>query len=87
MILGMCFHFVDTIHSVSHGAQDNLLFYFPRLRKQTSKLVVIPNGIETKRFFIDDREDWRKQLDLSKGTFLIGFFGRFMAQKGFKYLD
>ena len=86
MILGMCFRFVDTIHSVSHGANDNLLFYFPRLKKKTSKLVVIPNGIETKRFFIEDREDWRKQLNLSKGTFLIGFLGRFMAQKGFKYL-
>lgn len=86
VILGLCFYFVDIIHSVSFGAQDNLLSYFPRLRKRPLKLVVIPNGIEIKRFFIDEREDWRKQIDLGERTFLIGFFGRFMTQKGFRYL-
>jgi glycosyltransferase involved in cell wall biosynthesis len=86
IMLGMCFHFVDVIHSVSDDAQENLLSYFPALRKQLSKLVVIPNGIETERFLIEQREDWRKQLAIEKRTFLIGFFGRFMAQKGFKFL-
>ena len=86
MILGICFHFVDVIHSVSYDAKENYLSYFPALRKRLSNLVVIPNGIETERFFIDDQEDWRKQLNLDEGTFLIGFFGRFMAPKGFKYL-
>ena len=86
IILGVCFHFVDVIHSVSHDAQDNLLSYFPALRKQLSKLVVIPNGIETRGFFIDQRENWRKHLKLEERMFLIGFFGRFMAPKGFRSL-
>ncbi|MGB3209619.1 MAG: glycosyltransferase family 4 protein [Desulforhopalus sp.] len=86
IMLGMCFRFVDAIHSVSLDAQVNLLTYFPALRNQHSKLVVIPHGVETERFFIDEREDWRKQIGLEERTFLIGFFGRFMAPKGFKYL-
>jgi glycosyltransferase involved in cell wall biosynthesis len=86
LLLGMCFRFVDVIHSVGKDAQGNLLAYFPALRKQLSKLVVIPNGIETERFLIDQREDWRTHLALDEKTFLVGFFGRYMAQKGFKYL-
>jgi glycosyltransferase involved in cell wall biosynthesis len=86
IILLVCFHFVDVIHSVSHGAQDNLLSYFPGLQERLSKLVVIPNGIEVERFLIDQQQDLRKQIALDDRTFLIGFFGRFMAQKGFKYL-
>ncbi|MFT5728835.1 MAG: glycosyltransferase involved in cell wall biosynthesis [Desulforhopalus sp.] len=86
VVLGVCFHFVDVIHSVSNDAQSNLLEYFPALRKKISKLIVIPNGIDTRRFLVDDREDWRKQIGLEKETFLIGFFGRFMAPKGFRYL-
>jgi glycosyltransferase involved in cell wall biosynthesis len=85
-VLGMCFHFVDVIHSVSDDAQGNLLSYFPALRKQCFRLVVIPHGIETKRFMVDEREDWKKKIGLDERTFLIGFFGRFMAPKGFKYL-
>ncbi len=85
-MLGICFHFVDVIHSVSHDAQGNLLEYFPALRKKPSKLVVIQNGVDPKRFLADEREDWRKQIGLEKVTFLIGFFGRFMAPKGFRYL-
>jgi glycosyltransferase involved in cell wall biosynthesis len=86
VILDRCFRFLDVIHSVSYDAQDNLLEYFPALRNHLSKLVVIPNGIETERFLIDQREDWRKNLALDEQTFLIGFLGRFMAQKGFEFL-
>ncbi len=86
IILGISFHLVDTIHSVSYGAQDKLLKYFPNLHKRQSKLVVILNGIEIDRFSIDEQENWYTHNDLDEQTFLIGFFGRFMTQKGFRYL-
>ncbi len=85
-MLGVCFHFVDVIHSVSHDAQKNLLDYFPSLRAKISKLAMVPNGVNPAIFLVDDREDWRKKLGLDKNVFLIGYFGRFMAPKGFRYL-
>lgn len=86
MILDVCFRFVDVIHSVSQDAQTNLLAHFPSLQKPHTKLVLIPHGVEIRRFLINEREDWHKLIGLEKGTFLIGFFGRFMSPKGFKYL-
>lgn len=69
----------SVVHSVSHDAQDNLLSFFPSLRKRES--IVIPNGIEVERFL----QASPKNL-CSDDAFLIGFFGRFMSQKGFRYL-
>jgi len=86
IILYYSFMLVDVIHSVGDDAQANLLTYFPTLKKKPHKLVVIQNGIEVERFLGEGKIDWRKKLKLPDDTFLIGFFGRFMAQKGFKYL-
>ena len=77
---------IDKIQSVSHDAQDNLISYFPGLKKKKDKCVVIQNGIETERFLSAQPRDLRGELDLPPDTFLIGFFGRFMNQKGFRYL-
>ena len=77
---------IDTIHSVSQDAQDNLLSYFPGLEKKKDKCVVIQNGIETERFLSAEPRDLRGELDLPPDAFLVGFFGRFMNQKGFRYL-
>jgi glycosyltransferase involved in cell wall biosynthesis len=49
-------------------------------------MVVIPNGINTDHFVNSDTRDLRKELMLTDDYFLIGFLGRFMSQKGFKYL-
>jgi len=75
---------VDTIHSVGHDAQDNLLANFPRLANK--KLSVIPNGIEIGRFSDAVPRDLHRELNLDRECMLIGFAGRFMSQKGFRYL-
>jgi glycosyltransferase involved in cell wall biosynthesis len=49
-------------------------------------VVAIPNGIEVERFQSPERRDLRRELGLPPESFLIGFLGRFMSQKGFKYL-
>lgn len=86
IIISLSFHLADRIHSVSRDAQANLLSYFPEQKRVSSKLVVIQNGVEVERFLGTGKINWRKELHLPNDTFLIGFFGRFMAQKGFKYL-
>jgi glycosyltransferase involved in cell wall biosynthesis len=74
------------VHCVTHSARDNLLQYLRGLRPRASLLSVIPNGIDTSRFRCAERRDLRAELGLREDSFLIGFFGRFMSQKGFRYL-
>jgi glycosyltransferase involved in cell wall biosynthesis len=76
----------NKIHSVSYDAQSNLLNYIKILRLFRYKMVVIPNGINVDHFVNSDTRNLRKELLLTDDYFLIGFLGRFMSQKGFKYL-
>ncbi len=80
------FSLIDKVQSVSNDAQDNLISFFPGLSKKNGKCIVIPNGIETERFLNAEPGNLRKELNLDADVFLIGFFGRFMNQKGFAYL-
>lgn len=85
-MIGRLFELVATIHSVSQDAEDNLLQHFPDLARNKGKCIVIPNGIEVERFIGAVPRDLRGELGLDGNAFLIGFFGRFMSQKGFRYL-
>lgn len=84
--MGWLFRLIDLVHSVSHDAQANLLEYFPSLVQNNGKCVVIPNGIEVDRFVEADPRYLRGELGLGDNVFLIGFLGRFMSPKGFRYL-
>lgn len=77
---------ITKIHTVSNDAKDNLLEYIPLLSRNKSNIIAIINGIETNRFDQMERRDLKMELQLESNSFLIGFFGRFMAQKGFIYL-
>lgn len=77
---------INVIHSVSCDEKDSILECISSLRIFKRKLVIIPNGIDVEQFSITETRDLRKELNLSKNTFLIGFFGRFMPAKGFVYL-
>jgi glycosyltransferase involved in cell wall biosynthesis len=56
----------------------------PWVRKE--RVHAILNGIDTKRFADAVPVDARSELGLPEDTALIGFFGRFMAPKGFRTL-
>lgn len=84
--MGVALSMVNTIHSVSNDAQANLLEFFPMLAEKKGKCVVILNGIESERFLSALPRDLHSELGVGEEVFLIGFLGRFMAQKGFKYL-
>jgi glycosyltransferase involved in cell wall biosynthesis len=86
IILMTVLSLIDKIHCVSRDVMDNYMEFIPGMSFLKHKFCVIPNGIEIDRFLNAKPVDLRKQLGLAEDTFLIGFLGRFMSQKGFKYL-
>jgi glycosyltransferase involved in cell wall biosynthesis len=73
------------VHTVGPAATVNLLANFPRLRRP-GRVECVPNGIDSPAFLKAQKVDLRARYKLSERDFLIGFFGRFMSQKGFRYL-
>jgi len=80
----------DVIQSVSEDAQQNLVEFLPSLGKKKENLIVILNGIAVSQLEGNENDtsvlSVREQFDLEDGSFLFGFLGRFMPQKGFEYL-
>ena len=74
----------SVIHSVSYDAEKNLQQHLPLVNKEKCKVIL--NGVDTERFFNAEPINLKQQLGIPDSTRLIGFFGRFMSQKGFKYL-
>ena len=86
-LVGWLLSLADVLQPVSEGAKENIVEYLPVLRKRHGcKLEVILNGIDSKRFLVGSTRDLHSELGLSDDVFLIGFMGRFMSAKGFKYL-
>lgn len=87
-LLGWILSRLTVLYAVSNDILEHLYSQYPRLKTHGPQAVVIPNGI--------DLETWnampvqplylRKALDIDKYTFLFGFLGRFMPQKGFDLL-
>lgn len=76
----------DRVQAVSIAAASNLVTAFPRAFRDGRHLQVVNNGIETSRLDVEPQTDLRESLEIEADTILVGFFGRFMSQKGFKYL-
>ena len=71
---------------MSEDARDNLLTFFPNLRRYAARVHTIPNGIDTTREGGTEVEDLRDALELDDDVSLIGYLGRFMPEKGFPQL-
>jgi glycosyltransferase involved in cell wall biosynthesis len=84
MVMASTLRLSTVIHCVTEDAADNLRQYLPRIPAR--KIRIIPHGIDVRRFRDAPTRDLRQELGLSGGAVLIGFFGRFMAQKGFRVL-
>jgi glycosyltransferase involved in cell wall biosynthesis len=86
----LCIRFMlpllDTIHCVSHDVKANLDDFFPRSAHRKQRDVVISNGIDSTRFLTATSRDLHAELGLSSDCAVVGFFGRFMSQKGFATL-
>lgn len=83
LLLGVTLRKCKIIQSVSDDAQANLLSFFPSVK---SRCLVIKNGIDSKQFVLAQPLNVRAISVLNKDKILIGFFGRFMGQKGFRFL-
>ena len=86
-LIGWMLRRATCVHAVGEAAAQNLRTAFPWIRRFPRHLRVIRNGIDTERFLsAQPEEGLRERLDIAQDAILVGFFGRFMAQKGFRYL-
>lgn len=85
LALGAALRASARVNAVGNDAAQNLRSYFPRACPP-GKMSVILNGIDVARFATPQRRDLRSELGVGSDVLLLGFFGRFMAQKGFKYV-
>ncbi|MBD3656208.1 glycosyltransferase family 4 protein [Marinobacter sp.] len=83
LVIGFSLNRCAVVHCVSNDSKNNVFSFFPSLSSQS---VVVPNGIRVEDFVDAKPINLRDKLDLSESKILLGFFGRFMAPKGFKYL-
>jgi glycosyltransferase involved in cell wall biosynthesis len=80
---------VTVFHAVGQDMLDHFKREIPQLASGASRAVVIRNGIDTARFAQPDstaRTALRKLLACPDDTFVFGYFGRFMPEKGFDLL-
>ncbi|MCK8516781.1 glycosyltransferase family 4 protein [Methylonatrum kenyense] len=73
------------VMAVGEDARRNLLGFMPKLA-EAERCSVVRNGIDAQAFLGPERRDLRRELGLAPQTLLLGFFGRFMAPKGFTVL-
>lgn len=74
----------QVINPCGFDASNNLKLTFPNLTDQ--QVQPIRNGIDVASFSLDKTRDLKSELNLDDDVFLVGFFGRFMRQKGFDLL-
>ena len=84
ILLNLALRTVDAVHAVSDDCADNFRAKMPLIPNR--KIHPILHGIDVERFADADPLDAHGVLGLPREVRLIGFFGRFMAPKGFKTL-
>ncbi|MBY6032516.1 glycosyltransferase family 4 protein [Marinobacter daepoensis] len=78
------FQRVDAIHTVTEDATENFRTFFPNVPGK--RLYPVLHGVDTDYFANEPASELRALLGEGEDTRLIGFFGRFMGQKGFRTL-
>lgn len=80
-------HLADVVHLLGNDPKENMEEFFPTVARQIKKLTVIKSGIEIDRFSGQKKEAvaWtvRAENSIASDKPILGFFGRFMSQKGF----
>ncbi len=84
MAMATLFKQMGGIHTVTIDATENFKQFFPSVPGRTFHPIL--HGVDTEFFQAGEAVDLRKELDISQETPIIGFFGRFMGQKGFRTL-
>ena len=84
ILLQHVFRRLNGIHAVSEDGAANLFEYLPALKRE--RVTPILHGIDAPRFAAAEAVDIRRLPGVPAEALVIGFFGRFMAQKGFRTL-
>jgi glycosyltransferase involved in cell wall biosynthesis len=79
--LGFVLKHAYAVHAVGKDCAQSLR-RLPGL-EHAPNIVTVENGINCAQFSSPAPTDWHEKLTLDPKTRLIGFFGRFMEQKGF----
>ena len=74
----------DVINPCGYDAANNFTSFFPSI--STKKVKPIRNGIDIEKFKNKTVRDLRHETKIDDDVLLLGFFGRFMSQKGFDLL-
>ena len=82
--MSLLFSRMTAIHNVTEDAKNNLQSFFPRVKEE--RLRCILHGVDTEYFRDGGSRNLRSEFGLDESIPLIGFFGRFMNQKGFRLL-
>lgn len=82
LVMAQIFRRMSAIHTVTDDASKNLLEFFPGI--PATRVHGILHGVNTKYFRDGAPADLHNKLGLNAEIPLIGFFGRFMGQKGFR---
>ena len=85
LVMGRLFALANLVNPVGEDAAENFRATFPALA-QKGKVVPVTNGIKTQAFLGEDSRDLRGEASIPGDALVVGFFGRFMAQKGFGLL-
>lgn len=84
-LIGRLLGLVSVLNPVGDDARANLVQTYPKLDRP-GRLVAIRNGIDSAFFLGERSRDLRAEQAIPDDALLFGFFGRFMAQKGFSAL-
>lgn len=87
-VISFLFSRASFLNVVSQDAKLNLMNYFPSLSKHPSKVVEIRSGVDVGYFRaeIKNARSIRDIEGIGRETFVIGYLGRFMPEKGFQVL-
>jgi len=80
---------VDVLVGVGDDILQHVRNGLPSLNDRDDRWVTIRNGIDPAPFLKDHpdaRKNLRRSLDIPDDTFVFGYFGRFMPEKGFNFL-
>lgn len=83
-LMARLFGSMTGIHAVTEDAADNFRAFFPNL--PPSRIHGILHGVDTDYFRDGTPRNLREEFGIASDTPIIGFFGRFMNQKGFRLL-
>ena len=75
---------VNPVVAVSDDVEKNLASHFGH--RFSRRVRVVRNGVVTRAILEATPRDLRTELRLGSDTLLVGYFGRFTEQKGFRYL-